>query len=184
MTSFLTGMVLLSWVALAVTALATAGLLRQVRYMRVELSDLRAAIGGSQLDATEQESRRIPSGLPQHLLPAQDRASVLLFVSPTCPSCAEAVSRLDLEKVRARVDLHLLQAEPDLSPKFAGTGLCYHTDQGEVLDAYSVPYTPFGIVQVSDRIVAAAALGSTKSIEEFLKTVEEFGPALEREEAS
>ncbi|MDQ3401951.1 MAG: hypothetical protein M3548_00960 [Actinomycetota bacterium] len=164
--SFQTSALILTWVALLLLALVTAGLVRQVHALSSTPSRPAARIGP----------------LPGHPAPGVDRIApalpaVLLFLSPNCHTCAEALAettRLTEIDSGATWSVHGLYSGD--APEIVAPATA-HAHQSGLFAAYDVIATPFAVLVGTDgRVTTAGPVGSRKAVRELLGTPSEPRP--------
>jgi hypothetical protein len=163
--SFETSALILTWVAIAMLALAMAGLLRQIRTLAATV-----APGITQLGPT--------IGLPAPQLNGREarwpNSAILVFLDAGCQTCEQLIPRLT-----ALSDIHggqltfvaVFRGDAVLP---VGSSLEILANQQSAFDSFRVPVTPFGVaVASSGLIVAARPIGSAKALEELVEGVRE-----------
>lgn len=158
--SFQTSALILTWVALLLLALVTAGLVRQVHALSSANSPRHPGVVGPLPGSAAPGVERLAPTLP----------AVLLFLSPDCHTCADALA----ETTRLAGDddprwsVHALY--PDTAPEPVGP-VTAHAHQSGVFAAYDVIATPFAVLVGADRRVAAAGpVGSRTALRSLLGT--------------
>lgn len=148
----------LAWLAIAVLALAMAGLLRQLVLLRTAV--IAPAAGG--LGPV--------FGSPAPVLPGIDytgRRTVLLFADDECESCRSIVDALDStgRNTSNPAVVVLFKAGAPAQPAAPERQFVH---QRELFDRLGVNVTPFAVMVDGDaRIVAAEPLGSAPMFDEF-----------------
>ncbi len=155
---FDTSALLLAWLAIAVLALAMAGLLRQVVILRTAMLPPAAGRMGPAI------------GSPAPQLPGIDyteKWTVLLFADEECESCRSILSAMGAagESTSMAEVVVLFKAGANghrVDPERL------FVNQGDLFDRLGVAVTPFAVLVDSDaRIAAAEPLGSAAMLSEF-----------------
>ena len=148
--TFQTSALLLSWAAILLLALVVSGLVRQVHAL---------AAGPRRVGPRPGATAPGLAGLA----PA-DRPLLLLFLSPDCRTCTEALD----EAVAAGPVLALYAGTGPAGPPPAGP-VSLRTGQAALFDRYDVVATPYAVaVDRADRIAAAGPVGSRDALRDLL----------------
>lgn len=164
--SFQVTALLLTWVALAVLALAMSGLVRQIHV----LSGRRTS---SQYGPTPGTPVADFGGLPSR----DGKPLLLLFASDHCESCSQLLPLLrDLSSREQWFHAAALFAESAPIPMV--DGLTVIENQRDVFDRLGVAAVPFGVwCDPQRRIASSTPLGSEEALHEFVHSARERMPA-------
>jgi hypothetical protein len=153
-----TAALVLAWVCVVLLALATAGLLRRVQ----ALEQNAGPAGGAAAPPGPRPGLQVP--IERHLGPGLggDREVLLLVVSPTCASCAAALSALEAADPR-RADVVVASAESSLGPLALPAGFTALPGAGALVDVLGVPATPYLVRLAGDGTILAADVVTTST---------------------
>jgi hypothetical protein len=152
---------ILAWIAIAMLALAMAGLLRQVRILSAQMSHtpLRAsALIGSPIPEFQDASLQ------------WDRPTLLLFVTADCSVCQERLRELE-SLAEQDGDRSYVAVFPGSADGLRAQRVQVLQNQSAAFRRFSIPVTPFGVVVAPGGVVAhAAAVGSSSTLRELTRT--------------
>lgn len=157
--SFQTSALILTWVALFLLALVTAGLVRQVHALSSAGPPRHPARVGLAPGTPAPGVERVAPALP----------AVLLFLTPDCHTCVDALAETTrLAGDGPRWPVHALYS--DAAPELAAP-VTAHAHQGALFAAYDVIATPFAVLVGADgRVAAAGPVGSRAALRDLLGT--------------
>jgi thiol-disulfide isomerase/thioredoxin len=162
--SFSAAALTLSWLAIALLALAMAGLLRQVREIGASLQG-----GGLRTDALGDDF--VPE-IDDLVPPGKD--AVVLFVDSDCEGCREVLPTLGKIASSTSADLGFaaIFAGQQQDVEIPGP-VAVRTGGGSLFGRLKIPLTPFAVVVDDQRkIVQAAPIGSPELLEVFVASAE------------
>jgi cytochrome oxidase Cu insertion factor (SCO1/SenC/PrrC family) len=152
---------ILAWIAIAMLALAMAGLLRQVRALSAQMTQtpVRAnALTGA------------PAPEFQGTALQRDRPTLLLFVSANCNVCQERLRELE-SLADQDGKLSYVAVFPGPADDLPTQHVQVLQNQSAAFRSFSIPVTPFGVVVAADGVVShAAAVGSSSALHELTGT--------------
>jgi hypothetical protein len=148
--TFQTSALILSWAAILLLALVVSGLIRQVH-----------ALAAGPRRVGPRPGTPAP-GLAGLAPPGRPR--LLLFLSPDCRTCAEALAEA------AGAGRPVLALYPGTGPaEVAGGAVTVHTGQVALFDRYDVVATPYAVVvDEAGRVAAAEPVGSRAALRDLL----------------
>ncbi len=156
--SFITSALVLAWLAIVVLAMGFAGLLRQV----MVLSRRQTGPATSSRTASDLIGFTVPaSGELAALRHPQARATVVAFVSPGCPSCAQTLQALAAMPEAGSASLALTAVSTGSCAPAAdvlGDGPTCIAQGRPVLERLQVPATPYLMVLDRAGTITAAML--------------------------
>lgn len=151
---------LLTWLAITLLAFAMAGLLRQIHYMSQVTRGLAfPSLGPARLLG-------LPAPRPPAEGPDWSRDALLLFSTPSCPTCRVVTPEFLRLTARVPVETSVLSSDPGRAPEGcdAQRSRC-RVDQKAAYEKFGVQAVPFlvhvdeeGIVRVAEPVGSVAAL--------------------------
>lgn len=161
--SFEASALILAWVAIALLALAMAGLVRQVRVLSEQPR------GGRFL-----HSPLVGSAAPDLTGQGWARRTVLLFVAPDCEVCHARLADLETLAASNGDDLAFAAVFPGEANGFASSRVKVLANQRAAFDQFRVPITPFGAVVTAQGTVSyVGTIGSSQAVAELGKRARE-----------
>lgn len=152
---------ILAWVAIAMLALAMAGLLRQVRALTAQVSQpvVRAfALTGT--SAPEFQGTTLQ----------WDRPTLLLFVTSECRVCQERLRELE-SLAEQDGELAYVAVFPGPADDLRSRRVQVLQNQSAAFGRFSIPVTPFGVVVTPGGVVShAVAVGSSSALHDLMGT--------------
>ena len=149
---------ILAWVAIVLLALSVAGLMRQVHLLLLR----------DEVSARPVASPPPSSGVPEQLA-APDGARVVLFASPSCVTCFEAIDELAVRAPPPGVMSTVVTAG-DRHPGWPAQ-LHYIEHAADLFSRFDVVATPHALAVVGDEVVEAAPVGSVRALRRLLDRV-------------
>lgn len=161
--SFELSALLLTWVALAVLALAMSGLLRQVRDLQMRTSS-RLAIGperGQSLAEFEEVGSIVKNG-------------VAIFVDSSCLSCRQILPELADAAATSNGLRYWVLFRDQNTEDFTAPHVTVLSRQGPLFERLRISVTPLGVAVDSEgRVIDAKPIGSASMLKELVDLVRE-----------
>lgn len=163
--SFTTSALVLTWLALALLALALAGVVRQLMVVTRRLIPVHP--GGPM--------RNVPAPPLEGVdgMFRDGNSVVLLFVDESCPTCVIAVSELDRVATDTEAELSFVSVYPGRSSGNGASAGQTIENQSLAFARFQIPVTPYAVFVKDGLIVAAQPVGGEGLLTEFVRSQEE-----------
>ncbi|CAM3897754.1 hypothetical protein [Janibacter anophelis] len=153
--SFTTAALLVSWLAIALLAFGMAGLMRQIAVLTVRLEHGQSS--GSRRTTRDLIGFSLPDTGPGGPLRGP-RGSLVLFSSPACASCGEALE--DLAGIHTDRDLVVVSSGGCAGVESRLPAARCVEDGGDLMDRLAVPATPYLVAIDADGTIRDVLLPS------------------------
>ena len=152
---FMTSALIVSWVAILILALVVSGLIRQVHQLSQSMSLTPTRVGLAPGAAAPDAAELIG-----------DSGGVLLFVTPGCRTCVEALD--EAASWQAETGGTVLAVSATSVPE---TPLPSAADRPDLVDRYDAIATPFAVVvDPAGTVVRSEPVGSRTAVRDVLES--------------